>query len=373
MVKIKSSILSNYYQFNSYGCECLINPNINDGNNKVVIKLDKDKKYNYAFAPEYGLVKIGINGTIIDNNVIGQLLGTIDNPERIRDFFNNNCFFTQFDDYIETDYRSVFSIVYSLKIIIDLMIELSENDKDYIKIYKLIISRLLIDNEKNSKNLQDKIYKYNFIEMVNNISDTVDQNTKNVFETKCIEIYNEIENKNDNINIDIYNKINSGNFNSDVFYNKILFAYCNYHQNTIYKKVFNLIKNVSDTYGHIDESLNFISKNTKPFLSNNTKIAIINIAKELIKNDMDYNIKNIHPEYNGNDLTPSWRIDDFLSAIFFSIFYINPELQIYRKCANIHCNQYFLVDTTSKRRKYCSTECRNQSNVNKYRTRHNKK
>ena len=66
-------------------------------------------------------------------------------------------------------------------------------------------------------------------------------------------------------------------------------------------------------------------------------------------------------------MTPSWEIDDLLSALYFSIFYLNSELELYRQCANPRCSKWFLVRTTTTKKKYCSQECFNRVTQDKYR------
>lgn len=103
------------------------------------------------------------------------------------------------------------------------------------------------------------------------------------------------------------------------------------------------------------------------------KVAVIEIAKFLIKEEINYNIKDIHPVYNPETMTPSWKVDSLLSAVYFSIFYLKPDLELYRPCDNPRCGRYFLVNTTSTRKRFCSKECCNRVTQDRYRKRKGKK
>ncbi len=93
------------------------------------------------------------------------------------------------------------------------------------------------------------------------------------------------------------------------------------------------------------------------------------IARLIIGEEINENLNGIHPQYNVATMSPSWRVDSLMGAIYFSIFYMKPGLELYRLCANPNCNQYFLVKTTSTRNKYCCPECGNATAQRNYRKR----
>lgn len=70
---------------------------------------------------------------------------------------------------------------------------------------------------------------------------------------------------------------------------------------------------------------------------------------------------------------PSWKVDSLLCATYFSIFYLKPDLELYRPCDNPRCGHYFLVKTTSTRNRFCSQECCNRVTQDRYRKRKRKK
>src|SRR5699024_6353844 len=54
--------------------------------------------------------------------------------------------------------------------------------------------------------------------------------------------------------------------------------------------------------------------------------ALLKIAKFTIRDELEYNLYGIRPSYDINTMSPTWLVDDFLSAIYFSIFYMNPNI-----------------------------------------------
>ena len=99
------------------------------------------------------------------------------------------------------------------------------------------------------------------------------------------------------------------------------------------------------------------------------KNSLINIAKLVLGEEINANLDGIHPQYNIAKMSPSWKVDSLMGAIYFSIFYMKPELKLYRRCENPTCGKRFLVNTTSTRNKYCSPECCNRASQSRHRKR----
>ena len=99
------------------------------------------------------------------------------------------------------------------------------------------------------------------------------------------------------------------------------------------------------------------------------KDRIIEAAKTTIKDELEYALRNIKPSYDSDTTLGAWNIPDFLSALYFSIFYMRPDLQIFRLCASPYCNNYFTVTSTNSRKKYCCHECANYVSQRAYRSR----
>ncbi|MBS3874093.1 MAG: hypothetical protein KGZ48_10905 [Dethiobacter sp.] len=91
------------------------------------------------------------------------------------------------------------------------------------------------------------------------------------------------------------------------------------------------------------------------------KHALIDNAKVTVRDEVGYNLYGMRPRYDIETMSPAWEIEDMLTGIYISIFYMKPGIELYRRCGNPNCDRSFLVKTTSSKRKYCTSACRNSS------------
>jgi preprotein translocase subunit Sss1 len=99
---------------------------------------------------------------------------------------------------------------------------------------------------------------------------------------------------------------------------------------------------------------------------------IINAAQLVIKAEIDYHTSLISPVYDLESMIGTWQIPNLITAIYFAIFFLNPNFTLIKKCANPTCDEYFDVLNSNKRKKYCSTRCSNIMSQRKYREVHDK-
>lgn len=169
------------------------------------------------------------------------------------------------------------------------------------------------------------------------------------------------------LSISDYNDIFGGyisvpNFQNS-FYRNLVSIFVNYETQDMNKKI-------TDFLFHFLHEMN---GNSSAEFSDEMKNALLEIAKFVIGEEINANLDGIHPVYNIETMAPSWKVDSLLCAAYFSIFYLRPELELYRPCDNPRCGCYFLVKTTSTRIKYCSPECGNRVTQDRYRKRKREK
>jgi predicted RNA-binding Zn ribbon-like protein len=104
-------------------------------------------------------------------------------------------------------------------------------------------------------------------------------------------------------------------------------------------------------------------------LDEQLRTGLIKLAKNTLKSEMEYNLRDITPSYDTDTMTPTWRIDDLLSGLYLSMFYMRPNTALYRLCQNPKCNLYFLVSTTAHKKKYCCKSCSNAMQQRSHRLR----
>lgn len=76
--------------------------------------------------------------------------------------------------------------------------------------------------------------------------------------------------------------------------------------------------------------LTFITPTDLSSLSENMKSTIVEIARFVLGEEINANLTGIDTEYKSQTMAPSWKVDSLLIAIYFSIFYLTPDLKLYR-------------------------------------------
>ena len=105
-------------------------------------------------------------------------------------------------------------------------------------------------------------------------------------------------------------------------------------------------------------------------LNDSFKNALLKIARIVVAEEINHNIRGIHPKYNGGKLTATWQVDMLIEALYFSIFYMRNG-EMYKECENPSCkrDRFFLVEATRTNKRYCCEQCRNAAGAQRYRNR----
>ncbi len=91
------------------------------------------------------------------------------------------------------------------------------------------------------------------------------------------------------------------------------------------------------------------------------KELLLKVAKITISEEINYNLAKISPQFNVDTMTPSWKLNNLLEALYFSVFYMKPGVELYKECENPNCKhqKYFLINATVTNKKYCCPACGN--------------
>ena len=100
---------------------------------------------------------------------------------------------------------------------------------------------------------------------------------------------------------------------------------------------------------------------------------VLTVARNIIKKEIDYGVRRITPSYDSNQLIGGWNFPDLISALYFSIFFLNPNFTIVKKCENPTCSNYYTILNTDKRKMYCGIRCANAVSQRKARIRKGEK
>ena len=114
---------------------------------------------------------------------------------------------------------------------------------------------------------------------------------------------------------------------------------------------------------HVDlDKVHYVNdEQDKSRFTGRLKTAAIETAKYIVKEELEKNLQRVRPTYNISRLEPTWKIDSLLTALYFGLFYMRPNMETYRRCANPKCGEFFLVSVSSNKKKYCCTSCMNRA------------
>jgi hypothetical protein len=344
-----------------------------------------DKPLLFSYIAKNGLARIAENGTIEENNILGALIALPSKKtSELHNFFRRNGFLFPVSP---TEYESInavtlYELLYHIKATVELMTAANEIRKDYQKILHLTlylmlstpihidIASLTTPYETCHHSFVDTLSKANAMQLSwDRQQESFNKNTYTVIDTIVSPSYE--------FDVNEYNDIISGiSLNGTVYstplYKQIVQLYCCYNGTKMERKIIDFLFHLHHNIGQIKtydmvSGLTFLEPADFKKLTDNMKTSLLEIAHFVLGEEINANLSGIHPKYNAQTMTPTWKIDSLLSAVYFSIFYLRPDLELYRPCANPKCKRYFLVKTTSTRTKYCCPECSNRVTQDRYR------
>ena len=378
MPQIKENFYENIlFKFESCSCDCVEDiEHVAPGKEPIShfkLQAIPERPILFGYAAKDGLVRIAPNGTVEERNILGTLISLVNKPTKELIFFlkNNGFLFpVSTSSYENFDKAALLGIINRLKMTVELMTATNEIIKNFKNICALTLSLLFSEDFSIKTDSMKQAYyscHHSYVDMLKNppvkLSYTRQQEGFNGY------TYNINDSIYGTYNLDIqdYNDIIGGyksvpEYRTE-FYQNVTYMFLNYDKQDINKKI-------SDFLFHFLYDMNGDSSNE---FSNEMKSALIDISKYVIGEEINANLDGIHPIYNSNTMTPSWKVDSLLCAVYFSIFYLKPDLELYRPCDNPKCGRYFLVKTTSTRIRYCSQECCNRVTQDRYRKRKREK
>lgn len=378
MPQIKENFFENIlFRFESYSCDCVediehVTPGA-EPISKFKLQAMPEHPILFGYAAKDGLVRIAPNGTIEERNILGTLISLTDKPTKeLSSFLKSNGFLfpVSAGSYEEFDEVSLYGIINRLKMTVELMTAANEIRKNYKKICDLTISLLFSEDLAIKTGSMKESYSschHSYVDTF--MSPSVQLSYSRQQESFDGDSYNIADSvySTYNLNIQDYNDI-IGGYKSvpgfqNGFYQNVTSLFVNY-------EVQDMTKKISDFLFHFLYEMNGDSSGE---FSDEMKSALIEIAKFVIGEEINANLDGIHPIYNSETMTPSWKVDSLLCAAYFSIFYLKPDLELYRPCDNPRCGRYFLVKTTSTRNRFCSKECCNRVTQDRYRKRKREK
>lgn len=384
------SFTDNLFTLDSYACDCVTDiENVRPGVIRETAKIQglADSPIRFAFAPSKGMVRLSKTGSISSDRILTELLSIPEgDTKKLFMFFKEYGFFfpVSIDQYEAIDLEPLHGFIDRIKAIVRLMSALGEARKDYKKILGLLlylqISKPIVFYFECFGDQPITTCEHSlFTELSRAVTLPSPNPARLPYDADTYTIPDTIFSPAFELNIEEYNNI-VGGFDTSTpgaahsqIYKEIVRLYCNaphlspelrvavdflFH----FQHSIAVIKGFS-AVGDIEfyDSDENVRHNYSANFNDKLKESLITMAKVTVRDEIGYNLYGMRPRYDVKMMSPAWEIQDMLTGIYVSIFFMRPGVELYRKCANPSCDRSFLVSTTSSKRKYCSFSCRNSA------------
>jgi len=387
--KISEIFLNNMFECDGYTCHCEKDiENVAPGMPpKTTLKLycELDKPLHFSYAPKVGLNLTGVAGGAIEKNILGKLLAIPDGDiDKHIEFFETYGFLLpiQSDEYESIDADVLIEIVNRIKSTLYLMNAIA-GQKDYKRI--LIHTSYLLYTPQISLNLSEVEYttcKHEFTELIENYNLFVDLNrNQEVFNSGKYSVPDTMIGCNNPIEIEFFNAVRSGADtdlagSKSMWYKHLFAMYTGLpNANENLRTIIDFFYHYQTEVGIFNEiqfkKITYYSTPTRDNFTDEMKNALLKIARIVISEEINHNIAGIHPKYETDELAPTWQVSNLLQALYFSIFYMKPGVDIYKECKNPNCkrDKFFLVEATRTNKEYCCVQCSRAAASQRFRNR----
>ena len=387
--KISEIFLNNMFECDGYTCHCEkdienVAPGIPP---KTTLKLycELDKPLLFSYAPRAGLNLTGVAGGVIEKNILGKLLAIPDGDiDKHIEFFETYGFLLpiQSNEYESIDADVLIEIVNRIKATLYLMNAIA-GQKDYKRI--LIYTAYLLYKPQITLNLSEVEYstcRHRFTELIENYNLFVDLNrNKEVFNSWKFSVPDTMTGCNNPIEIEFFNAVRSG-ADTDLVGSKSVWFKHLFAMYTGLSCEDENLRTIIDFFYHYQvevgifkeihfKKIAYFVAPTRDNFTDEMKTALLKIARIVISEEINHNIAGIHPKYETDKLAPTWQVSNLLQALYFSIFYMKPGVEIYKECKNPNCkrDKFFFVEATRTNKEYCCVQCSRAAAAQRFRNR----
>lgn len=379
--------LKTMFQHDGYGCFCA-KDTVNtspDAPPTVTLKVcpDTSTQLLFSYAPKDGLNMTGVAGGLYEKNILGKLLaipkGDID---KHIEFIEKYGFLYPLpeNEYTAIEANALIEIINRIKATIRLYSYI--NKKDYrgvlIHVVYLLYAPAIEVHIGDSAfstcthRFKTLLNSYNLFPDLSREPEVAANGTYSVDDTFL--------GKKNAIDISFYNAIRSGfdtnlQGSKDPSFKNLMAMYVGC------KDVDQDTRFLIDFFYHLQTEVSVIKEVhfgsfksyttfNEEMLDDSFRNALLKIARIVVAEEINHNIRDIHPKYNGGKLTATWQVDTLIEALYFSIFYTRNG-EMYKECENPNCkrDRFFLVEATRTNKHYCCEQCRNAAGAQRYRNR----
>ena len=374
---------NNLFRFENSPCDCAVDTrNIAPGQEpETTIKVQSipGEKIQFAFAPTEGLVRLGDKGALIEKNLLGKLIEIkTGDTAALFDYFERNGFLFRISDteYEPIETQQMFELIRRRRTTVELLSALGAIKKDYQKILGLSLYLILsnpIEIKFSSMATPYKTCKHSFLEKLQAAYDYPEPEyyREQMYSEECVTVPDTLLNEPYKFDMQLYMNILEGSgdehwipgSSGDLFrQTAILYAHA-INETRITRNIVDFLFHYFYDVGVVanvneDGSIVYYKEPNLNKITPKMRDRIIAIAKYVVGEEINANMVDIHPYYDPKKMTPSWNVDTLLGGLYFSIFYMKPDLELFRRCRQ--CGTFFPVKATSTRKVYCGDECRNR-------------
>lgn len=317
---------------------------------------------NYAFSGIQGLCLTSKHGSIQNKNILGALLSLPENNvKKTLHFFEEHGYLLPVPpEGIEVDVTALAEILNRVKATVLLLTALEKTSRDYDQILHLTLYLLLGKQVilKGASKVSYSTHRHSFHDSI--INQVTINSLQHSCEMESIHIQDMIYPPSYELKGDEYADISNGEqfaYNypgiNDTLYRQLTIAY---KKNNVHSKKLRLMVEFLFHYMHsvgviksvaYDSGIEYYGSPNFSNFDDKLKSTVNLFARLILSDEINYNTRNIKPFYSPGLLEPSWRVPSLLTGLYFSIFYLKPGSEIYRKCANPSCPKSFLVKTSN--------------------------
>lgn len=387
---------NNLFRFENAHCECATDV-INVAPNQPPITTIKvqsipNEKIQFAFSSGVGLVRLGEKGALIEKNLLGSLISIKPNDTTaLFEYFNRNGFLFNISssEYEPINTSQMFELIRRLRTTVELLSAMGAIRKDYHKILGLSLYLILstpIEISFSSLATPYSTCKHSFLDRLQHAHElqAPDYFEQELFSKDSITISDTLVAPTYELDMQLYMSCMEGSGqefclkgSSSHLFKTVLKLYAHgINEDINIRKTADLLLHYFCEIGTVKDvrDSGIIEYYGTPRTSNLTpamKTRIMEVAKLVIAEEINANMGNIHPLYDAEKMMPSWHVDSLIGGLYFSIFYMKPDLELFRRCRQ--CGQFFTVKATSTRKVYCDDICRNRYQQSMHRKRKREK
>jgi len=373
--KFFDGFMSSLFEYDSYACNFEKDiENVAPGQPpRTTLKLiaQQNQPIHFSYAPQKGLNLSGSAGGALVENILGKLLAIPDG-----DIYAYIAFFTDYGflypvsqtDYEAVDANVLMELVNRIKATVMLMNSIAAK-KNYTNI--LIGTTYLLYSEPIAIHLSTGEYStcvHEFTSLVHRYSQFPNMSrNQEVFDTKKFSVADTLFPPFYQVDIEYFNQLRGSTEAGNMRLFKNLFAMytgltdAREELRTVIDFFFHYQKEVGVFSDIGYRKIRYLNGKQPDNFTDEMKAALLKIANIVLSEEINYNIAGVHPRYSTLDLKPAWELDNLIQALYFSIFYMKPGVEIYKRCKNPTCKRdvYFLVNATATNKEYCCPKCAN--------------